>query len=133
MDRATSQSPNIGILSEWFGVSAGPVLWSVRLAASYIMVAIGCQAGFVQPQIIGLSGIEIPVALMSIAAVIITLLAAGISWGNWHRLKDSNGRNGPRDRSWFMAVSGMALSVLFAVVMLVETAPIFFLAPCGSL
>jgi hypothetical protein len=133
MSTATSQPPDISLLSQWFGVSAGPVLWSVCLGISYPMIAIGCNIGFIRPQIIGLSGIEIPVALMSIVAVLITLLAAGISWRNWHRLKDSNGGNAPRDRGRFMAVSGMALSILFAIVMLVEAAPIFFFAPCDSL
>jgi hypothetical protein len=133
MTSAVSQPPNIGALSEWFGVSAGPVLWSGRLPVSYILVAIGCKTGFIRPEIVGLSGIEIPVALVSIVAVLISLVAAGISWRNWRRLKNSNGRNGIRDRSWFMAVSGMTLSILFAAVMLVETAPIFVLAPCDSL
>jgi hypothetical protein len=133
MTSATSQPSKIGALSEWFGVSAGPVIWSVRLAISYMMIAIGCNAGFTRPEVVGLSGIEIPVALMSIVAVLITLLAAGISWRNWCWLKHSNGGNGPRDRSRFMAVSGIMLSILFAGVMLVEAAPIFFLAPCNSL
>ena len=121
----------------WIQLLAGPVLWSVHFLLSYLLVEAACQAGW-NFNILGLNGLSFLVIVLTILGVTATGLFALRSYRGW--------RNGHRDRSlraelretgsWFegpvdfMYFSGLLLSMLFAVTILMVGLPALFLQPC---
>jgi hypothetical protein len=121
----------------WIQLLAGPVLWSVHFLVSYLIVEAACQAGW-NFTLLGMSGLSFLVIVLTVLAVLGTVLFAFKSyrgWRNFHgdrRLQDQFREGGgwfegPVD---FMYFSGLLLSILFAIVILMVGLPALFLQPC---
>lgn len=121
----------------WVQLLAGPVLWSIHFIVSYLFIEAACQAGW-NFAILGMSGLSFVVIVLTILAVLGTILFAFKSYRGWRtihhdrRLRDqvregSGWFEGPVD---FMYFSGLLLSILFAVVILMVGLPALFLQPC---
>ncbi|HSL46726.1 MAG TPA: hypothetical protein VK897_25040 [Anaerolineales bacterium] len=121
----------------WIQLLAGPILWSVHFLLSYLLVEAACQAGW-NFNILGRNGLSFIVIVLTILAVIATALFALRSYRGWRDLhKDRSLRQEFRETaSWFegpvdfMYFSGLLLSVLFAVTILMVGLPALFLQPC---
>jgi hypothetical protein len=72
--------------------------------------------------------------LFAIPAGSLTLVAGAMwmSWSSWKDARREANEEGARpvDRSYLLAVSGLAMSVLFGLLILVSLAPRSFLSPC---
>jgi hypothetical protein len=121
----------------WIQLLAGPVLWSVHFILCYLFIEAACQAGWNFP-ILGMSGLSLIVIVLTVLAVLGTILFARRSYRGWRtihrerRLRDqvregSGWFEGPVD---FMYFSGFLLSVLFAIIILMVGLPALFLQPC---
>ena len=121
----------------WVQLLAGPVLWSIHFLVSYMIVEAACQAGW-SFTILGMSGLSFLVIVLTALAVLGTVFFAFKSYRGWRgihadrRLRDqfregSTWFEGPVD---FMYFSGLLLSVLFAIVILMVGLPALFLQPC---
>jgi Ca2+/Na+ antiporter len=118
----------------WAQLLAGPVLWSVHFLISYLLVEAFCKMGW-SFTVLGFQGISFIVIVLTVLAVIATVLFSLKSYRGWKRtnanysLKDQF-----RDKSqWsegFVYFSGFLLSVLFAVTILMVGLPALFLHPC---
>ena len=131
----TSQERNPRLL--WIQLLAGPVLWSVHFLLSYLLVEAACQAGW-NFNIVGFHGLSFLVVVLTILAFIGTSLFALRSYRGWRDLhgdrslkeefrESSHWFEGPED---FMYFSGLLLSILFAVTILMVGLPALFLQPC---
>jgi hypothetical protein len=129
------QEPSSRLL--WIQLLAGPVLWSVHFLLSYLLVEAACQAGW-NFRLLGLNGLSFIVIVLTVLAVIGTGLFAIRSYRGWKDLhEDRSLRDEFRDSShWFegpldfMYFSGLMLSILFAVTILMVGLPAIFLQPC---
>jgi len=121
----------------WVQLLAGPVIWSIHFLVSYLFVEAACQAGW-NFTIVGIDGLSFMVITLTLLAVLGTALFAFKSYQGW---RESHGDHSLRDQfqertGWFegpvdfMYFSGLMLSILFAVVILMVGLPALFLQPC---
>jgi hypothetical protein len=111
----------MSLIALWTGILGGPLIWLCYLQISYMLAPSACVSGNK-----AVLGIATAIALFG------TLCAAFAAWRVWHQAGTTAGREegGAVGRSRFMAVSGMGLSALFALVVLASAVPIIFLGAC---
>jgi Na+/glutamate symporter len=97
----------------WSGIMAGPAAWAIDLQLRYALVPWACAHGQMRP-----------LTLISLPLLLVALIGGVISWRGL-RMSD-----GDAVRIRFMALSGMALSLTFALTIVAMTIPDFFLRPC---
>jgi hypothetical protein len=100
----------------WIGVLAGPILWFVQMEANFVLVRETCGTGRLNL----LRGI-------TVASAIIAMLAAMLAWRNFRT--SANAADNPGLRR-FMGSLGILVSLLFALVILAQGLPTFFIDPC---
>ena len=121
----------------WIQLLAGPVIWSAHFLLGYLLVEAFCKMGW-SFTILGLNGLSFIVIVLTLLAVLGTVLFAFRSYHGWRNinqgrtLRDQFGNtagwyDGPVE---FVYLSGFFLSVLFAATILVVGIPALFLQPC---
>ena len=105
----------------WGGVLAGPLAWLLDLEASYVLTYWACSHG--QPWV------------LYVTTAVALLIATGGALAAWRGkltvarpLGEAPGRM--TDRRAFLSDSGLALSILFGVIILATTVPKLVLPPC---
>lgn len=124
MTATRTASGNEGkLLPLWIGILGPPVIWAVRIAASYVLVPYACRWDTV-----------VPLHGATAAALLATALIGWVSWDRWRRTGKSTQveLGGPTTRARFMAISGMLSSGFFFLVMVAEGLANFFLDPCQT-
>ena len=110
-----------GILLLWFSVLAGPIAWALNQEISYLFVPWACA-----------SGTRLMLHAVTLAALLLSLAGAFVGWRCWHRTgaewHDAEG--GVIGRSRLMALGGIALGAMFALVILAQGYPSLVLSPC---
>jgi hypothetical protein len=110
-----------GVAALWAGIFAGPLAWAVDLVLSYSLVQWVCGGG---P----------PVVLHLITLFALALTAAG-AFGSWRALQlvsdrvPSDGAEADQ-RGYFMALLGLAMSALFATIVVAGAVPRWVLDAC---
>jgi hypothetical protein len=109
-----------GLLLLWIGVLSGPAAWASNQLIGYALVKPVCAGG------------RGPMLMLISAAALAVIIAGGaISWSCLARLRHANPEGGrQQDRSYFLAVAGLALNVLLGVLVLTAATSPFFLSPC---
>ena len=106
----------------WTGVLGGPIVWSLQQFAGYAVSRFSSDHR-------GLTGAH---HAISIVAFLAAAACALLAWLEWHRLGDGPPRGsepGITGRSRFLAVLGIVTSGYFALVILSQWLPVFFLSP----
>jgi hypothetical protein len=114
----------------WFCVGAGVVVWSLHFFLSYVLVDQVCRNNWFNFKAAGISGLQWAITVLTVAGVAIVGAAALSSYRAWRELNDKDTRSLVEDRYRFMMFSGMALSITFIVLMVVNYVPTFMLPPC---
>jgi hypothetical protein len=103
------------------GVLLPPFAWLLDLQVSYSLVKWACANDrswilFVTP----------------IASLTLIAVAGVMSWSSWNLARPTAREDGERpvDRSYLLALSGLALTALFGLLVLVSLAPRAVLSPC---
>jgi hypothetical protein len=114
-----------GLVAQWFGALAPAGAWTVQFLAAYnLSDTISCSPGAVLA-----GGAARPwIALISGAALAVTVVAGVISYRCWIRLRSGDPTVGER-ASW-LAVAGMMTSVLFFLIIAASFLPLVLLTPC---
>jgi hypothetical protein len=112
-----------GKLALWAGLLVPPAAWMLHLLVSYSLQRYICRTGAVW------------LFHLTTAATLLPVIAVGwVAWRAWRDTgapRETTG-SGVLGRSRFMALSGVALSIAFAVLILVEWIPVYLLDPCGG-
>jgi hypothetical protein len=105
----------------WFGLLAGPIAWSLHLLVSYALVSVVCA-----------TGLMILLHLVALVTALVALAAGVVAWRCWQATgaREPASRRGRVSRRAWMAFSGVVLSGLFLLSILVGGAASFFLSPC---
>ena len=136
MSEVVSSGQDTNARALWVQLLAGPILWSVHFLVSYMLVEAACQAGW-NFTMLGMNGLSFLVIVLTALAVLGTALFAVKSYRGWRTIHAGRLRDQVREGSgWFegpvdfMYFSGLLLSVLFAIVILMVGLPALFLQPC---
>ena len=97
----------------WFGNLSGPIALIVNFQLRYALVPYACESG----QHWMLTAISIPL-------FVVALFGAFVSW------RGLRADDGDVMRIRFMALSGIALSLLFALSIVAMAIPDFYFHPC---
>jgi hypothetical protein len=111
----------MSLFSQWSGVLGGPIVWLIFLQVNYMLTPSAY-----------LSQNKTMLAIVTVIALFGTMASAFAAWRAWQRsgatsLTEEGDAIG---RSRFMALSGIGLSALFALVVLASAIPIIFLGAC---
>jgi MFS family permease len=104
----------------WFSALSGPAAWAINQLLGYSLVKPLCAIGNGQP-----------LAILAAAALALVIGGAVAGWRCLRLLPDAEEDGGRRvDRSYFMAVVGIALNGLIAVLIVTAAVSPFILSPC---
>ena len=99
----------------------GPLAWFLDMQISYAMVKWACEH-------------DRRVVLLLIPVASLAVIAAGswMSWSSFAQLRDTADAAGAEmtDRRYFIAVAGLAMNAVFALLILTSIFPRYFLSPC---
>lgn len=127
-----------GVVSLFAGMVIAPLAWALQLLIGYGLAAHACY-----PTDIALSAPLWPhlrEIVGGISALLWLLLAVGffIAWRNWQATRAHAGDGAERSgesggaRSRFMALCGLLVSALFAIVQLFTSMGILWIPACGA-
>lgn len=118
----------------WYGLFASPVIWSAHMLIGYFVSEAACMTSMLGFRIGGVS------ALLVFLVAITVLAMGGIIWnGLWsyrswrHYAAENPEEPYPLqafDRDEFLALSGLLLSAIFFLILLINLYPFFILRPC---
>jgi hypothetical protein len=111
----------MSLFSQWIGILGGPLVWLVFLQLNYMLAPSAC-----------LSQNKVMLGIVTVVALFGTVGPAFAAWRAWHHTgaTGQTEEGGAIGRSRFMALSGIGLSALFALVVLASAIPIIFLGAC---
>lgn len=129
----------LSLHSLWFGVLAGPIVWSLYFLAGYGLSEVACRLRLLESPMMGLTALSLLILLLTLVALIVTLSAGFVAYRNWRHVNraglSSSSAAGShrldRDSGQFMALAGLMLSALFSFLILVTGLPVLVLHPCG--
>ena len=107
----------------WFAMLAGPIAWSAHLLLSYGLVPIACDTGWSFMLVV----VTVVTALVSLAGALVSRRLPG---GDTSNTPDARLANAS-ERTRFITFSGVTSGIFFAVVIVIQGLPIFFLDPCS--
>ena len=113
---------NGGIFSLWLGLLLPAIAWALQQSALYVMVGWACQTGHF-----------FALHAVSLAAFVVALLGAFVSWRNWERAgreQSDDDRAGALPRSRFMSVLGLSSGLFFALVIFAQWLAVVVIHPC---
>jgi hypothetical protein len=112
---------HVGLAKLVVGFLLPPFAWLLDLQVSYATVKWACAAD--APEVL---------LLLPLGSIALVVIAAWLSWSCWTALREDAIPDGGRlqDRSYFLALSGLAMSAVFLLLILTSFAPRYFLSPC---
>jgi hypothetical protein len=135
--RRAATLPGINPVRLLAGFLAGPVLWSLHLLISEILVSASCsqgQSGFMRFTIGPFAGWQLVLLLVTVAFVLLIVAANLIALGSWRRSEDPEGitgiAGGAPGRSSWLSLAGILLSTLFLIGILAGGIPAIWLSGC---
>lgn len=107
-----------------YGLLIGAVAWKLQLMINYSLVPFACWRD-----------LGVLIHLASLTMTLLALSGAWIAWGSWKRMGEGweMELGGPLGRSRFMALSGIALSGFFALLIVGQWIPNLLLSPCDGI
>ena len=104
----------------WFAILAGPLAVALNMGAGYALVKWACATGH--------AGV---LTMISVVAFALAAAGAWVGWGCTARLRGGDERGGRViDRSYFVAIVAVGLSLVNALLIVMQTYPRFVLSPC---
>lgn len=122
--------------SPWIQLLGGPILWTLHFFISYGWVEFACQS-----RLLVLDSTILGLPISSHVVLLLTFAMAGgtgfLGWGayrSWRQLliikAEIEASHWINESERFMAFSGILLSGLFGLVILVTGLPVLILRPC---
>jgi hypothetical protein len=108
-----------GVGELWAGLLVGPTSMLMQLEINYALVLWSCATGHTWP-----------LHLVSVFALLVTVLAGFLAYRIWRRLATDEDSGGPLARSRFMAAVGILISLLMVAVIVAQWLPVFIHHPC---
>jgi hypothetical protein len=117
----------------WFAVLGGMSAWAVHFWAGFALVEIACRTTFPAFSALGLGGLELLMAAITLLFGGVAVAALVVSW----RVRERAGAvaepdgDGPNALATFMGRTGLYLSGFFLAAIVLAAVPAFVLQGCG--
>jgi hypothetical protein len=110
-----------GLLMLIGAVLLAPFAWLLEMQISYAMTKWACE-----------NDRRDLILAMPVGSLALVSLAGWMAWSCWTKLRHSAQEEGGRmeDRSYFLALAGLAMSGIFALLILTAVVPRYVLSPC---
>lgn len=132
-DTVIAHEPPVG-RSHWFGLLAGPLVYSLHFMVVYLLVETACRADLLRFTWLGLDGIVIWVVALTLVAALVTGYSMVVALRNWQQARPANGQQHPprkEGNASLMAQVGIWLSGYFTIAVLLTGLPAAFLSICS--
>lgn len=123
MAAITNVQRGTGARLAWIGVLAAPIAWGAQLLVGYSMQEAGC--GRPNTHLWGAS-----LDLLTMIALVVSGMIAVAGGAAAVAALRACADNDPRGRVFFMALSGIVATVIFAVAIVLTAIPLFSLDSC---
>jgi hypothetical protein len=127
----------VGIWALWFGLFGAAVAWSIQELAGAAIIGHACYPSW-QPRFIPTSsGVWTITLVMSLAMLALGLAASLTAYRSWRRTRreDSGAEHRQleigEDRARFMAISGVIVSGILLLNLMMNALVLFLVPPCG--
>jgi hypothetical protein len=100
----------------WWGILSGPISFAIDLQLRYALVPYACAHGF-----------RWMLVAIAVPLLLVCIVSAFLSWRGW---VEGNDDDSTPSRIRFMAISGVVLSAAFALTIIANAIPSFFISPC---
>lgn len=108
---------------------AAPAVWAVHFLLSYVLAAYACAPNDDVFRTFG--GLRLFIAGLTVTALVLITLAFLRAWSDWRREGEiEHGEATAEDRERFLEFSTMLLAALSFVGVLLDAAPVLFIADC---
>ncbi|HTE85528.1 MAG TPA: hypothetical protein VK821_12425 [Dehalococcoidia bacterium] len=120
------------------GLLAGPILWSLHLLVSEILVSSACSAGsrFARFGAGSAGGRQVVLLGVSLAFILAVVAVDFVALRCWRQsrvgIEVTGASGGAAGRSGWMALAGVLLSSFFLIGILFGALPLFWLSGCGG-
>jgi hypothetical protein len=135
-----------GLAAVFFGLGAGPVLWSIHLVANYALASHACYSG-AMPHVgppPGAGRIWITLVVIDVIAALVTAIAGLVSWRLWRATRHETSGQAQsashhadelfeigEGRTHFLALWGMLTSFAFLLTIMFDLIGLFVVPLCG--
>lgn len=106
-----------GLLLLWTGMLGPPILWAIRISASYVLVPVVCRTGSI--------GVLHALTAASLAGVCVIGVLTYRAWRGRHAVETP-----PAGRIHFMGLAGLLSASFFSAVIVAEGLANFLVDPC---
>lgn len=107
-------------LALWYGILIGPLALAWCEGSNYVIAQHACSTGHFYV-----------FNIISAIAFLFALSGAWLAWSEFQKVGPGSENGGtPHDRSWFMAILGIASSLGFVLAIIAMSVPHFILSPC---
>ena len=135
MTRPASAVEDYPLRSLFFGLLTGPIVWSLFFMAGYGLTEFACKMGVMQARVLGLTVVTLTIVVLGVIALSITVFAGIFAYRHWDRLDEAElgyhtDQELLRSTKEFLALAGILLNILFAVLIILTAIPSLMLAPC---
>jgi heme/copper-type cytochrome/quinol oxidase subunit 2 len=116
-------------LELWFGLLGGGVAWSWHLLSAYLIAEFGCVSGLGERHVAGVSVVAWLILAASAIALLVVGAALWVAYRSRERLaREADPANDDDDTApeLSLARTGFITSVIFLMIIAVQTIPIFF-------
>ncbi len=104
----------------WYGILGAPVVWLVRISAASALVPYACATGRTWT-----------IHASTVLALALSVAGGVIAWRGWRRWEgERGGGERPGTRAHLLAVSGVLLSAMFTLGIVMEGLAPFYMGPC---
>lgn len=127
----------VGLGALWFGLFGAPVAWSIQELVSYAVVAHACYPNLQPQPTQSISGAWSIALIVSLLTLLIGLAAGVTAYRSWANSREERGNpeHHPLEhgegRTRFMALSGLIVSSIFLLNLVMNAAVLFLVPACG--
>lgn len=143
MTSAPHPSPHrgrVGLGALFFGLCAAPIVWSIQLMANFALASYSCypHASPRTSLVPGWGWVWPGQLTINLAALVIALAAAAISWRNWNRTRyehpgqTSHVLEVGEGRTRFLAMIGFMAALGFCLAIVFNTIALFMVPSCAG-
>jgi hypothetical protein len=112
---------HVGLMMLVGSVLLPPFAWLLDMQVSYALVKWACAHGR-----------RDVLLMMPLGSLALVATAGWMAWSCWRALQREASPGGARmeDRSYFLALTGLAMTAVFGLLILASLAPRYLLSPC---